>query len=383
MAVKEINRKSKATKEQVNRQLKDIKLVIQDLLRKRVEELKALPQKQEQYQQSSSNESNSSYSKVTDFLDRIKLEIVDGPTSDTIRKFREFLNNVAVSFKDLPSGSVRNLLNLIFDFIPYTKISKYVSGNYESKKENYAGNKKGSDIRILLRDTLLKFVHDNGIKYLNDNGYPETYKEALKYDEFKQNAELLAEQETARAKSKLVKPTKAEQQAEYDLKYDAEQLAREIAETGKAGILRRFLEYIGDDPANRASNKKRIILENLFIDNIPVLETLERIRYPAGQAKANKRDLKKVGDTELSTAVSQWTINQLAGIDPADARAYVQGHLNADDRRALNDIDNQPDRFKYLASKGINYENVENFLKVLKASLATNWHLVAPALIAP
>jgi DNA-binding transcriptional MerR regulator len=123
------------------------------------------------------------------------------------------LNDVLKNLKGQPTSNVKAILDLIFNFIPYTKTNKTDGELINYNDNNYvqavAGSKtKNVEIRRLIRDIMLKFVHDNSIKYLGEDLYPKTYNEAKQYFNIEKIGQQVAEKETDENKSRLDKRQK-------------------------------------------------------------------------------------------------------------------------------------------------------------------------------
>ena len=70
-------------------------------------------------------------------LNNLKLDIVNGPSTETVRQVRLMLNDIVKKFKGMSSSSVKAILDQIYNFIPYTKISKTETGNFTHGNDNY------------------------------------------------------------------------------------------------------------------------------------------------------------------------------------------------------------------------------------------------------
>jgi hypothetical protein len=185
MPVKQSAR-TQVIKDEINRQVNDVNAIIKDLLAKKISEMKAQNPEGQQREQEQTADYGQLYNSVVEALDNLKTDLVNAPSTETVRQVKLMLNDIVKKFKGMSSSSVKAILDQIYNFIPFTKISKTETGKFTHGDDNYQGTKKGAsnknaEIRRLIRDLLIKFVHDNSVRYLHADLYPESYEEAKEY----------------------------------------------------------------------------------------------------------------------------------------------------------------------------------------------------------
>jgi hypothetical protein len=206
MPVKESGIRTKIMRDEVSRQVNDVNAIIKELLAKKIAELKAQNPEGQQKEQEQQTDYGQLYNKVVEALDSLKVELTTSPSTETVRQVKMMLNDIVKNFKGLPTSSVKAILDLIFNFIPFTRINKPPITDYNSNEKNYnKSNSKSAEVRRLIRDTLIKFVHDNSIKYLHSDLYPKSYEEAKQYFNIEQLSKDIVRTENLSRKSRIDK----------------------------------------------------------------------------------------------------------------------------------------------------------------------------------
>lgn len=195
--------KGRIVRDEVKKQVDNVKLIIQDLLRRKVAELRAQNPEGKQREEEQSADQGQLYTYVAQAIDNLKTELVNAPSTETVRQVRIMLNDIVKKFKGMPTSSIKAILDLMFNFIPFIKIKKDPTGAIHDDDSNYNNaTGKQAEVRRLIRDLLLKFVHENAIRYLGADIYPKTYEEAVKYFNIEEKGTKLVDEETADAESR-------------------------------------------------------------------------------------------------------------------------------------------------------------------------------------
>lgn len=174
--------KGRIVRDEIKRQVDNVSLIIKDLLARKVAELRNQNPEGKQREEEQTADQGQLYTHVMESMDSLKTELLNSPSTETVRQVRIMLNDVQKKFKGLPTSTVKAILDAIYNFIPFIKVRKFAAGEYKNDANNYSHSKeKGAEVRRLIRDMLIKFTHDNAIRYLGADIYPESYEEAKKY----------------------------------------------------------------------------------------------------------------------------------------------------------------------------------------------------------
>jgi hypothetical protein len=211
MPIKESAVRNKIIRDEVHKQVNDVNAIIKGLLAKKIAELKAQNPEGQQKEQEKQADYGQLYNSVVEALDNLKLEVLNNPTSETVRQVKLMLNDIVKNFKGMSTSSIKAILDLLYNFIPYTKAYKQPVSNIHNNDSNYSteGNKT-KELRRLIRDSLLRFVHENAKKYLGADIYPKTYDEAVKYFNIEELGNNIVDKENQDAKDRNNVPRNAD-----------------------------------------------------------------------------------------------------------------------------------------------------------------------------
>ena len=291
MPVKQSAR-TQVIRDEVNRQVNDVNAIIKDLLAKKISEMKAQNPEGQQIEQKKTADYGQLYNSVVEALESLKVEITTSPSTETVRQLRIMLNDIVKNFKGLPTSSVKAILDLLFNFIPYVRINKPPISNYNSNEKNFnKPNSKSSEIRRLIRDTLIKFVHENSIKYLHADIYPKSYEEAKKYFNIENLSKDMVKTENDSRQSRLDKREKEDALNEAQKAANAREQAIEEARMERKknddidknqafSDLYNFLR----DPAQYS------LLFNIFVRGSTVFNELRRVGENTAQLESYHPD---------------------------------------------------------------------------------------------
>ena len=315
MPIKESAIKTKIIRDEVARQVNDVNAIIKDLLARKVAELKAQNPEGVAREQEQQADYGQLYNNVQEALDNLKTDITTSPSSETVRQVKLMLNDIVKKFKGLSTSSIKAVLDLLFNFIPYTKIKNNPKSVPDNNDSNYtATNSKNTEIRRLIRDLLLKFVHDNSIKYLGADLYPKTYDEAVKYFNLEDIGNKALDNEVSDAKSRDNLPSnvnKRNQIIKVAIKHlidNPEQLADYVS-NDRASVIHTLRKFHAEDIYDPRFNDYYNDVVNKFLSDelagvdgpTAVTNLAPALGHIAGSAKtALKRQLRDATATPLT-----------------------------------------------------------------------------------
>ena len=364
--------KGRIVRDEVKRQVDNVNLIIKDLLRRKIAELKEQNPEGKQREQEQNADHAQLYNGVVEALDNLKLEVLNNPSTETVRQVRIMLNDVQKKLKGLPTSSVKAILDAIYNFIPLIKVQKLPAGKYNNEPKNFTDSKrKDAEVRRLIRDMLIKFTHDNAIKYLGADIYPESYEEAVKYFDIENKSNEVKDALVKQRDDKLDMREKAKvdteaKQVEYETKIEDAKAQREREkqlQKDKHDALVRVYNYFFD-PANFD------VLLDTVLNNRSVIDGLSRAGIDTTDLEAlNGEDdyNRTVGDNLETlvksvgqrTAVSEISdkINALVGTTRRGCKKYLLTH--ASDASRI---------FNYLAKTRIAPTDLDELLNIMKIS---------------
>jgi len=338
MGILEKKKRKELIQSEVKKQVKNVSLIIQDLIARKIADLKA--QNPEGHRQNAEQSADYGllYNSVLESLDNLKTEMYGAISSETVRQVKIMLSDIQKKLKGLSTSSIKAILDAVFNFIPATVINKTPAGDYTSTQLNYTKattSQKASELRRVIRDMLLKFTHDNSIKFLGSNIYPLTYQEAKRYFDIEHKSNEMANDIKKHEKDQMNMREKSIQD----------------------GILQYFY-----DPAHF-----KMLLYAL--ENGSILNTLRHV----GQ---DSRELKKLEDLNPPDYYNDLVFGKLQedlnAFDPSKAVNNVSDKINALSEAKRNAIyiyldENQNDTdaiYNYLAKKHIKPTSLSDLLSI-------------------
>jgi predicted transcriptional regulator with HTH domain len=306
-------------------------------------------------------------------MDNLKTELLNNPSTETVRQVRIMLNDVQKKLKGLPTSSVKAILDAIYNFIPFIKVKKQPAGEYKNDPNNYSQAKdKSSEVRRSIRDMLIKFTHDNSIRYLGADIYPESYEEAKKYFDIENKEknvkdELHDYREAKLNQKEAIKRKGEADQVAYETKQEASRVAREDAKRRaeeKRDALVQVYNYLFD-PANFE------VLKDADLNRRSALATLQRY----GEDTTNYEALNDEAD--YNKTLGDNIQNKVKALSKPDAVQNVLTEINttlsgANRRSAKNYLianKNDPSRvLNYLGKTRIPPDNIRELISILKVA---------------
>jgi hypothetical protein len=357
-------------RDEVNQQVNDVNAIIKSLLNKRIAEMNAQNPEGQQRHQEQQADYGQLYNKVVDALESLKVEITTAPSSETVRQVKLMLNDIVKNFKGLSTSSVKAILDLIFNFIPFTKINKPPVNDFNQSEKNYTkANSKSSEIRRLIRDLLIKFVHDNSIKYLQADIYPKSYEEAKEYFNIEDMSKAIVSTENKAVKDRMNKKEleKTQNEASMTRHKRAQEADKLLIEQQKQDddikdqLLLDLYNY-ERDPANFS------FLYNVLINGYSVFQAL----------RANGEDTATLQNYNTDATYTNSLINDMRtnvkNININDALDEVSNVINAQNltnRKAISkylttNIPYSDRTFTYLMKTKIIPTNIDELLNIFK-----------------
>ena len=150
------------------------KQLMKDLLAKKIsfyEDQAAAIKQQLPLMASKKFDFGSYYSALLPQLEDIGLEIMTSPSTETARRVRALLADMKPKFQSMTSSEVKAILEVLFDFISYTGMKN--TRDFNAHKfdadlytftDKRAEDKKTKEVRRLIQDLLIRFVHENSIR---------------------------------------------------------------------------------------------------------------------------------------------------------------------------------------------------------------------------
>jgi hypothetical protein len=364
--------KGRIVRDEVKKQVDNVNLIIKDLLRRKVAEMKAQNPEGKQREEEQTADQGQFYNYVMEAMDNLKTELLNNPTTETVRQVRIMLNDVQKKLKGLPTSTVKAILDAIYNFIPFIKVKKLPKGEYKNEANNYSQSKdKSAEVRRLIRDMLIKFTHDNAIRYLGADIYPESYEEAKKYFDIEKKEDNVANELHDYREAKLdrretIKRKGEADLAEYETKQEASRVAREDAKRQtqeKHDALVEVYNYFFDPTHFN-------VLRDTVVNRRSALDGLARAGVDTTDLEAlnSENDYNRtLGDNleNMTKSISQKTavnevsdrINALNGTTRRACRHYLLANAN-DSAKVLN----------YLAKTRIPPSDLDELLHILKVS---------------
>lgn len=353
MPVKQSAR-TQVIKDEVNRQVNDVNAIIKDLLAKKISEMKAQNPEGQQREQEQTADYGQLYNSVVEALDNLKLDIVNGPSTETVRQVRLMLNDIVKKFKGMSTSSVKAILDQIYNFIPYTKISKTETGKFTHGDDNFQkksnSNSKNTEVRRLIRDLLIKFVHDNSVRYLHADLYPESYEEAKEYFNIEDAINNQAMVETKHKEKRMFE--KEQKTDSYRIKKEKEALDARFQTYSQ-----ELIKYFEENPAMYVE----------FLSLKSAFNTLARY----GENTSALEDVGKDADyTSVLNEDRKAKLSKIVESDAVDEVAINLDHLSEPEKTSLKTrLRGKSDIFNFLIAE-VNPQTASEFYNVLK--IATN-----------
>lgn len=261
-------------------EVNNVKSLIRDLVRKKITRAEQSEQVQKQAVGNTSTANKWDFAafqlKLKETIDNITTEMRIAPTSDTVRMIRTLLNDCKAIIPNIQQTDVKIILDELFALagkimVKFNNARGYHKAGAGDRKGTEAVNSKMYETRVLAKELIVKFVHDNAIRYLGVDAYPLNQAEAeeslkpitkkeIKYlDERDVDREIMKEAKDAaplvpppaetRAEKAFFKQFKSEEDLEYVLTF----VAKEDMPAQPYGLLRNTIRY---DPVFRARMKK-------------------------------------------------------------------------------------------------------------------------------
>ncbi len=215
----------------------NVKSLIRDLVKKKIARAEEDEAAQKEAAGNTSATASKSdfgafYNKMLETISTIQTEMQTAPSSETVRAVRTLLTEAKNIFPLITTGEIQTVLQALYELAAAVMVRASWAGDTKAgaKKGDYYlavnDNSKGYESRKLARVLLLKFVHENAIKYLGKDMYPLTAKEASK------ELTTIAKQQISDVKKSVAdrEDSKAEKEEKNAL---ASALAKESAERQK------------------------------------------------------------------------------------------------------------------------------------------------------
>lgn len=189
---------AKLIKDVVKSEVDNVRQLMDDLLKKKMDFYQAQADSQKislAVPPISKFDFGTFYQQLLLTVDDLGMEIIIGPSTETVRKLRAILGDIKSKFKSMTPGEIKPVLAMLYELIVYTGIRNYkdktnitFDKDLFSTKNTIGIDKKSKETRVLLQQILFKFVHENAIAYLGQDLYPNSYKEADMRNNFNQFA---------------------------------------------------------------------------------------------------------------------------------------------------------------------------------------------------
>lgn len=174
----------KLIQDYVKSEVTDVKSLLRNLLEKRLERA----QEVEAIQQPQAKPSINVVSYINNLdkeLEDLQIEILQSPSTETVRQVKRILSEIRSKLPQMTQADVKLTLDKLFNLMLYVGINdqrgKNKNSNHyaESKPSLFSkGNAKANDVRRLIQEMIIKFLHEMSGMYLgNSMLYPQSYED--------------------------------------------------------------------------------------------------------------------------------------------------------------------------------------------------------------